>query len=55
MRKELLFPPFINLTKVTVRARNENQAREAAEELREAIKRESPNALIAGPSPAFSR
>ena len=51
-RKELLFPPFINLTKVTVRARNDDLAARTAEELREAIKCEGPEMLIAGPSPA---
>ncbi len=51
-RKELLFPPFINLTKVTVRARNDDLAARTAEELSQAIRREDGSILIAGPSPA---
>ena len=51
-RKELAFPPFINLTKVTVRARNDDLAARTAEELKEAIKREDGAMLISGPSPA---
>ena len=51
-RKELLFPPFINLTKVTVRARNDAFAAQTAEELTQAIRREDAAMLIAGPSPA---
>ena len=51
-RKELAFPPFINLTKVTVRARNDELAAKTAEELKEAIKREDSIMLSSGPSPA---
>ncbi|MDO8525124.1 MAG: primosomal protein N' [Candidatus Omnitrophota bacterium] len=51
-RKELLFPPFISLIKVTVRARNDDMAAKAAEELAHTIRREDPAMLIAGPSPA---
>ena len=52
MRKELLFPPFINLTKVTVRARNDAFAAQTAGELAEAIRREDGNIMLSGPSPA---
>ena len=51
-RKELLFPPFINLVKVTVRARNDVLAAQVAEDLRAAIKSADDKMLIAGPSPA---
>ena len=51
-RKELLFPPFINLIKVTVRARNDELAAKTAEDLKQAIGREDPVMLITGPSPA---
>ena len=51
-RKELLFPPFISLTKVTVRARNDALAAKVAEELKIAIRSADAEMLIAGPSPA---
>jgi len=51
-RKELLFPPFINLVKVTVRARNDELAAKVAEELKIAIKAADEKMLVAGPSPA---
>ena len=51
-RKELLLPPFINLVKVTVRARNEDLTSKTAAELAETIKREDKDALVAGPAPA---
>jgi len=51
-RKELLYPPFINLVKVTVRARNDEAAKNAAVALVGAIRAEDKDALIAGPAPA---
>lgn len=51
-RKELLFPPFVNLVKVTVRVRNEELAAKTAKELAEAIKNEDASAMIGGPAPA---
>ena len=51
-RKELLFPPFINLVKITVRARNDDAAKNAAVALAGAIRAEDKDALIAGPAPA---
>ncbi len=51
-RKELLFPPFINLVKVTVRARNEDLTSRTAGELTEAIKAEDKSMKVAGPAPA---
>ena len=51
-RKELLFPPFVNLVKITVRARNDDLALNSASGLAEAIKSEKSAAKIAGPAPA---
>jgi primosomal protein N' (replication factor Y) len=51
-RKELLFPPFTNLVKVTVRARNDELSSRIAAELAEAIKREGNSVMVAGPAPA---
>jgi primosomal protein N' (replication factor Y) len=51
-RKELLYPPFINLTKVTIRAKNDELAARTAGEFKEAIKRVDADMLIAGPSPS---
>ena len=51
-RKELLFPPFIKLVKLTVRARNESLTQEVANRLAEAIKSEDASAMIMGPAPA---
>jgi primosomal protein N' (replication factor Y) len=51
-RKELLFPPFINLTKLTVRARNDEVAQNAAAELAAAIRQKDPEMMLSGPAPA---
>ncbi|MBU0895119.1 MAG: primosomal protein N' [Candidatus Omnitrophica bacterium] len=51
-RKELLFPPFVSLVKVVVRARNDEMTRQAAVELAEALRAEDKDAMIAGPAPA---
>jgi primosomal protein N' (replication factor Y) len=51
-RKELLFPPFVNLVKITVRARNDELALKAAQGLAEAIKGEDKELKVAGPAPA---
>jgi primosomal protein N' (replication factor Y) len=51
-RKELLFPPYIQLVKVTVRARSDKNAEQAAAELAKAIRAADPEAKIAGPAPA---
>ncbi|MBI5143949.1 MAG: primosomal protein N' [Candidatus Omnitrophica bacterium] len=51
-RKELLFPPFINLTKITVRARNEDLTSRAAQDLANILKAEEASIKIAGPAPA---
>ena len=51
-RKELSFPPFVNLIKITVRARNEDLTSKTAAELAEMIRREDKEALVSGPAPA---
>jgi len=51
-RKELLFPPFVSLVKITVRARNDEVASKAAAGLADAIKAEDKQAMVAGPAPA---
>ncbi|MDP3804769.1 MAG: primosomal protein N', partial [Candidatus Omnitrophota bacterium] len=51
-RKELLYPPFINLVKITVRARNEEVTQEAATELANVIRERSGEIKVAGPAPA---
>ncbi|MFA6078204.1 MAG: primosomal protein N' [Candidatus Omnitrophota bacterium] len=51
-RKELLFPPYINLVKVTVRARNEELTAKAASELAQLIREMSGEIMVGGPSPA---
>lgn len=51
-RKELLFPPFINLVKITVRARNDDLTSRVAGELAAAIREKSPEMKLTGPAPA---
>lgn len=51
-RHELELPPFTNLVKVTVRARNEDLASKTAAELTETIKGIDKDAKIGGPAPA---
>jgi len=51
-RKELLFPPFINLVKVTVRARNDDIASGTARDLAGAIRAENKEMRFSGPAPA---
>ena len=51
-RKELSFPPFVNLIKVTIRARNEDLTSKTAGDLAAAIKSEDKDAMVAGPAPA---
>jgi len=51
-RRELLFPPFINLVKVVVRTRNEDFTHRTADALAEALRTEDKDAMIAGPAPA---
>lgn len=51
-RRELMFPPFVNLIKVTVRARNDEVAEKAASGLADAIRAEDKSAPVSGPAPA---
>ncbi len=51
-RKELLYPPFVNLIKVTVRARNDELTLKTAQDLTDAIKGEDKELKVAGPAPA---
>jgi len=51
-RKELLYPPFVNLVKITVRARNDELTLKAAQSLAEAIRDEDKELKTAGPTPA---
>lgn len=51
-RKQLLFPPFVHLVKVMVRARNEELTRKTADELAGAIKSEDGTVRFSGPAPA---
>lgn len=51
-RKELELPPFTNLVKITVRARNEDLASRTAADLAAEIKSAAPDAKVGGPAPA---
>lgn len=51
-RKELLYPPFTNLVKVTVRARGPEAAEKAALVLADEIRREAGEVMVGGPAPA---
>ncbi|MBI5124095.1 MAG: primosomal protein N' [Candidatus Omnitrophica bacterium] len=51
-RKELLYPPFVNLVKITVRARNDELTLKAAQGLAEAVRNEDKELKVAGPAPA---
>ena len=49
-RKELLYPPFTHLVKITVRARKEEDASSAAIKLRQEIETADRNQMICGPA-----
>lgn len=51
-RKELFFPPFVNLVKIIVRARNDELTLKVAQELTDAIKGLDKELKVAGPAPA---
>jgi len=51
-RKELLYPPFTDLIKITIRARRDDEAMAAAKELRETIERLDHSQLLAGTAPS---
>ncbi len=51
-RRELQFPPFVNLVKLTVRARNEERSEAAARDLAQEIKKNAQSIKLAGPAQA---
>lgn len=51
-RRELLFPPFTSLVKITVRSRIEDNAIRASEKLAEALKKKIPGVDMLGPAPS---
>ena len=51
-RKELSFPPFVNLVKITVRARNDELTLKTAQNLADTIRGEDKELKVAGPAPA---
>lgn len=51
-RKELSFPPFTTLVKITVRARNEKLTADVAASLAEEIRKHAKAIAITGPAPA---
>jgi primosomal protein N' (replication factor Y) len=52
-RRELLFPPFVNLVKVTVRSRNDELASKVAADLVAKIAGAMPKSMkLSGPAPA---
>ncbi len=51
-RKQLQFPPFVRLIKLVVRARNDEAAMKAAQDLASVIKTVDEGASVSGPAPA---
>ncbi|MFC1576796.1 primosomal protein N' [Candidatus Omnitrophota bacterium] len=54
-RKELSFPPFVHLIKITVRSRNDELAKKAADDLVKEINANEPHPVplkVSGPAPA---
>jgi primosomal protein N' (replication factor Y) len=51
-RRELLFPPFVNLVKLTLRARREENVVKSADRLAKRLKEKMTNVEIMGPAPA---
>ncbi|MFH1791211.1 MAG: primosomal protein N', partial [Candidatus Omnitrophota bacterium] len=51
-RRELNFPPFVHIVKVTVRSRDEKKARRAADDTAAAMKTEAGQFEVVGPAPA---
>ena len=49
----MLFPPFVHMVKVTVRARKDDVAEKTAHDLALAIRGEDPQAMVGGPAPAM--
>ncbi len=51
-RRHLSFPPFVNLVKITLRSRKEENAQEAAERLAKVLKKKIQGIDILGPAPS---
>lgn len=51
-RRELNFPPFVNLVKITVRSRNEDKVIEYAEKTAKILQKKIPDLKMLGPAPA---
>ncbi|MFH1305676.1 MAG: primosomal protein N' [Candidatus Omnitrophota bacterium] len=51
-RRELLFPPFCHLVKITLRARKEENAAKSAEKMAALFKKKMPEVAMMGPAPA---
>lgn len=51
-RKELLFPPFTHIIRLTVRSRNEKRAQYASEKLKEFLAKDLKDIEIVGPAPS---
>jgi primosomal protein N' (replication factor Y) len=51
-RQELLFPPFVSLVKITLRARNEMNCKKHADQLAAMLKSKIKDLYLAGPAPA---
>jgi len=55
-RKELSFPPFVHIIKMTIRSRNEKSAIDAAQKLKNFLEKKMDSIKIIGPAPsAISR
>ena len=51
-RRQLLFPPFVNLVKVTLRSRKEDSAQKSAERLAKLLLKRMPDVDMLGPAPS---
>jgi primosomal protein N' (replication factor Y) len=51
-RRQLLFPPFVNLVKITLRARKEENVVKSAEKLAELLRKKLKDPDMIGPAPA---
>ncbi len=51
-RRQLLFPPFVNLVKITLRGRKEENVIKSAERLIETLRKRIPDEKMVGPAPA---
>ncbi|MDP8298729.1 MAG: primosomal protein N' [Candidatus Tantalella remota] len=51
-RRQLMFPPFVSLVKITVRSRIEDNVIKVTERLAETLKKKIPSIDILGPAPA---